>query len=103
MRLADAYTSKAVALVDRTNASNRIPYLGAGLFPPKKKMGLDLKWIKTSKGLPVSLSPSAFDTVSTIRSREGFVQDETEMAFFKESMIVCSTSFPVSYQRDIRQ
>ena len=91
MRLADAYTSKAVALVDRTNASNRIPYLGAGLFPPKKKMGLDLKWIKTSKGLPVSLSPSAFDTVSTIRSREGFVQDETEMAFFKESMIVKET------------
>ena len=88
MRLADAYTSKAVALVDRTNASNRIPYLGAGLFPPKKKMGLDLKWIKTSKGLPVSLAPSAFDTRSTIRSREGFKMTETEMAFFKESMLI---------------
>ena len=54
----------------------------------KRKTGLDLKWIKTAKGLPVSLAPSAFDTVSTLRSREGFKITETEMAFFKESMLV---------------
>jgi hypothetical protein len=88
MNIRDAYTSKAIALVNTEVASNRIAYLGAGLFPAKKKMGLDLKWIKTSKGLPVSLSPSNFDAVSTLRSREGFKLTETEMAFFRESMLV---------------
>lgn len=88
MNIRDAYTSKAIALVNTEVASNRIAYLGAGLFPAKKKMGLDLKWVKTSKGLPVSLAPSNFDAVSTLRSREGFKLTETEMAFFRESMLV---------------
>jgi len=88
MRLRDAYSAKAIALAFSEAGSNKIPYLGEALFPARKKMGLDLKWIKTSKGLPVSLAPSAFDTVSTIRSREGITINETEMAFFKESMLV---------------
>ncbi len=88
MNIRDAYNSKAIALVHKEVASNKIAYLGAGLFPAKKKMGLDLKWIKTSKGLPVSLAPSNFDAVSTLRSREGFKLTETEMAFFRESMLV---------------
>lgn len=88
MRMTDAFSAKAIAAVHNEAASNKIAYLGLGLFPAKKKTGLDLKWIKTSKGLPVSLAPSAFDTVSTIRSREGFTMDSTEMAFFKESMII---------------
>ena len=88
MKITDAYNSKAIAIVHENNASNEIPYLGLGFFPAKKKASLDLKWVKTSKGLPVSLAPSAFDTVSTIRSREGIELQETEMAFFKESMLV---------------
>ena len=88
MNIRDAYNAKAIALVQTEVASNNIAYLGAGLFPAKKKMGLDLKWIKTSKGLPVSLAPSNFDAVSTLRSREGFKLTETEMAFFRESMLV---------------
>lgn len=88
MRIRDIYSAKAIAINNSEVASNQIPYLGSGLFPSKKKMGLDLKWIKTSKGLPVSLAPSNFDTMSTLRSREGFKMQETEMAFFKESMLV---------------
>ena len=88
MKLTDVYSAKRVALVYNEVASNRIAYLGEGLFPTRKKMGLDLSWIKTSKGLPVSLKPSAFDTVSTLRSREGISLTETQMAFFKESMLV---------------
>ena len=88
MRLRDAYSAKAIALAFTEAGNNKIPYLGRALFPAQKKMGLDLKWIKTSKGLPVSLAPSAFDTVSTIRSREGIKIEETEMAYFKESMLV---------------
>lgn len=88
MNIREAYNAKTIASVHSEVASNRIAYLGAGLFPAKKKMGLDLKWIKTSKGLPVSLAPSNFDAVSTLRSREGFKFTETEMAFFRESMLV---------------
>lgn len=88
MNIREVYNAKAIASVYTEVASNKKEYLGAGLFPAKKKMGLDLKWIRTSKGLPVSLAPSTFDTVSTLRSREGFVISETEMAFFRESMLI---------------
>lgn len=88
MNIRDVYNARAIALVNTEVASNKIAYLGAGLFPAQKKMGLDLKWIKTSKGLPVSLAPSNFDAVSTLRSREGFKLTETEMAFFRESMLI---------------
>ena len=66
------------------NASNRIPYLGEGLFPARKQAGLDLKWIKGSKGIPVSLMPSAFDAKATFRDRIGVEKIETEMPFFRE-------------------
>lgn len=88
MNIRDAYSSKAIALVHTEAGSNKQKYLGAGLFPAKKKMGLDLKWIKTSKGLAVSLKPSNFDAKSTIRSRSGFKMEKTQMAFFRESMLV---------------
>ena len=58
MNIRDAYSSKAIALRHTEVASNKQAYLGKGLFPTKKKTGLDLKWIKTSKGLPVSLKPN---------------------------------------------
>ncbi|WP_310604878.1 major capsid protein [Anaerosporobacter sp.] len=88
MNIRDVYSASAIAINHTEVASNAVPYLGVGLFPAKKKMGLDLKWIKTSKGLPVSLSPSNFDAKSTIRSRSGFKIDNTEMAFFRESMLI---------------
>lgn len=88
MNIRDAFSARAIASVHEEVASNKIPYLGVGLFAPKKKMGLDLKSIMTAKGLPVTLKASAFDTVSTIRSRQGFKLLETEMAYFKESMLV---------------
>ena len=88
MKLTDIYNAKAIAIQQTAAADNRQAYLGEGLFPPKKKMGLDLKWIKTRKGLAVSLAPSNFDATSTLRSREGIRMDETQMAFFRESMLV---------------
>ena len=88
MNLTDIYSARAVALQQTEVASNRQPYLGEGLFPARKKMGLDLKLIKTHKGLPVSLAPSNFDAKSTLRSREGIKITKTQMAFFRESMLV---------------
>lgn len=88
MKIREIFSAAAIAIRHTAAASNKQAYLGKGLFPPKKKMGLDLKWIKTSKGLPVSLAPSNFDAKSTLRSRSGFKMDETEMAFFRESYVV---------------
>lgn len=88
MKITEVFNSKAIALEQTEVASNRIAYLGQGFFPNAKKMGLDLSWIKTKKGLPVSLSASAFDTVSALRSRKGFTKTNTEMPYFKESMLV---------------
>ena len=80
--------SKSIALEATNDASNDIAYLGLGFFPEEKKAGLDLKWIKTHKGLPVSLAPSNFDALPVIRAREGLKTEKTQMAFFRESMII---------------
>ena len=88
MNFKDIFTAPAIAAVYNEAASNRIPYLGEGFFPAKQKAGLDLKWLIQNKGLPITLAPSAFDTVAPIRSREGFEVIDTEMAYFKEAMLI---------------
>lgn len=88
MKMSDVYTAEAIALNYTNAASNAIPYLGTGLFPAQKKAGLDLKWLKGHNGLPVSLAPSNFDAKSKFRDRVGISQVETEMPFFRESMLV---------------
>lgn len=66
--------------------SNKIAYLGPALFPAKKKLGLDLKWIKSHAGLPVTLAIGAFDAKAPIRGRSGFEVLKTEMPFFREAI-----------------
>lgn len=88
MNITDIFTPKAIAMNWEEVYSNRLPYLGEGLFPSKKKMGLDLSWIKGYKGLPVSLMPSSFDAKPTFRDRIGITKIDTEMAFFREAMFL---------------
>ena len=78
------FTPAAIAANWTEVASNRVPYLGAGLFGSKKKAGLDLAWIKGNRGLPISLMPSTFDAKATFRDRIGVYKTETEMPFFRE-------------------
>lgn len=84
MDLREIFTPASVAANWTEVASNQIPYLGATLFPARKKAGLDLSWLKGSRGLPVSLMPSAFDAKATFRDRIGLDKLETEMPFFRE-------------------
>ena len=67
---------------------DRPPYLGETLWPAQKKLGLDLKWIKGSQGLPVVLKPSAFDVNAVPRPRIGFERLSAQMPFFKESTYI---------------
>ena len=88
MKLTDIFTAEAIALNYTEVASNKIPYFGAGLFPAKKKAGLDLKWLRGAKGLPVSLAPSTFDAKARFRDRVGIAINETQMPFFREGYMV---------------
>lgn len=84
VNLREFFTPAAMAAYWTEAVENQIPYLGRGLFPVSKKAGLDLSWIKGSRGLPISLMPSAFDAKATFRDRIGFEKMETEMPFFRE-------------------
>lgn len=82
----DFISSSALASYYETIESNRIPFLGEGLFPVDKKMGLKLEWIKGYESLPIALMPSAFDTKPTLRDRGGVSSESTKMPFFREAM-----------------
>lgn len=88
MNIFDLFTARAISLYWKESVSNRIPYLGSGFFPPKKKAGLDLKWIKGKKGLPITLMPSAFDAKARFRNRIGVSETITEMPFFREGFLL---------------
>lgn len=88
MRLNEVYSARSIALNQRSDQTNSIPFLGEGFFPSDKKMGIDLKQIKTRKGAGVALKPSAYDALATIRPRNGFSVLSQEMPLFRESMKV---------------
>ena len=82
----DIFTAGAMGMYWQEINQNQVPYLFQALFPPKKKSGLKLKWIKGYKRLPVALMPSAFDAKPTLRDRIGVRLEETRMPFFREAM-----------------
>ncbi|MDR1205693.1 MAG: major capsid protein [Peptococcaceae bacterium] len=86
--LFDLVTAGAIGAYWTESAANKIPYLGETLFPARKKIGLDLSWIKGRNGLPAALRPSHFDAKPQVRDRIGVSEVKTEMPFFRESMTV---------------
>ena len=84
MNLAEFFEPQAIAAYWAEIQPNTQQYMGAALFPSRKKAGLDLAWLKGSRGLPVSLKPSAFDAKATFRDRIGFTKLQMEMPFFRE-------------------
>lgn len=88
MTIFDLVTAPELTAYWETLNQDRAPYIGETLFPNQKKLGLDLKWLKGSKGLPVVLKLSAFDAQAVPRERIGFEKVSAEMPFFKESLYV---------------
>lgn len=64
------------------------PYPCEELFPDQKKRGIDLKWLKGARGLPIVLKTSAFDAAAVPRERIGFEKLSAEMPYFKESTYI---------------
>ena len=80
----DLVTAESITAYWEERTNMLPPYLGEELFPEQQKLGLDLKWIKGSKGLPVVLAPSAYDAKARKRKRIGFDRLSAQMPFFKE-------------------
>lgn len=66
--------------------SNERPYIGQQFFPPRKKAGITLEWIRGRGNLPIILKPNAFDAKPLVRDRQGIEIESTKMPFFRESM-----------------
>jgi hypothetical protein len=88
MTIFELVTSQQLASYWNELSQNNPPFLGETLFPSKKKLGLDLKWIKGSKGLPTELKLSSFDSKAIPRDRIGMDLVATKMPFFKESAYI---------------
>lgn len=88
MTIFDYITSEEIASYWEMLTQDRAPYMGEELFPDDKKLGLTLKWLKGSNGLPIVLKPSAYDVAAIPRPRIGFEKLSAEMPFFKESKYI---------------
>ena len=88
MTIFELVTSDQITAYWETQAQNRSRYLGEELFPSQQKLGLNIKWIKGSQGLPVVLKPSAYDVAAKKRDRIGFDKLNMDMPFFKESTYI---------------
>lgn len=88
MTIYELIDAPIIASYYNTMSQDREPFLGEALFPNRKKMGLDLAWIKGAAGTPKVLRPSAFDVEVIPRQRMGFDEYKTEMPFFKESKMI---------------
>lgn len=88
--LKDAFTARALGIAwdNYQKTLGLPPYLGRSFFATDKMEGLDLKYIKGSEGLPVSLKRSSFDALAELRDPLTFSEEEQEMPFFRESYLV---------------
>lgn len=83
--IGELVTSKALAAYWEIVKNQRAPYFGESKFPAKKKVGLDLSWIKGARKAPVMLSLSAFDAKAIPLNRGTIDKLSTDMPFFKNS------------------
>lgn len=88
MSIFDLVTSENLTAYWTVLTQDEEPFYGETKFPNDKKRGLDLKWIKGAKGLPVVLKTSAFDAAAIPRNRQKFDKLSTEMPYFKESTYI---------------
>lgn len=90
LALRDAFTAPAIAAYwdNYQRSLGEPPYLGRSFFGTQKKIGLDLRFIYGSHGLPVSLKASNFGAQAPLRDAIGFHDIQNSMPFFRESYMV---------------
>lgn len=84
----DLVSAPEIATYWDAKVNEQPPFLGETLFPNKKQIGRELKWLSGSTGSPIALRPSALDADVIPRKRQGFSEEIQKMIFFKESKYV---------------
>lgn len=88
LRITDVYSSQAIASLRTSDISNTIPYMGEAWFPNNKLAGIDLKWIRSHKGLGVALAASNPDAQPTLGTRVPAKMTKEELPMFRQSMLI---------------
>lgn len=88
MTIFDLMTSQNITAYWEELVQDKEPYPAEELFPNDKKRGLNLQWLKGSKGQPIVLKVSAFDATAIPRPRIGFEKLSADMPYFKESKYI---------------
>lgn len=88
MTIFELVTSQEISAYWTELTQDQEPFIGEELWGVSQKRGLDIKWIKGAKGLPVVLKNSAFDAAAIPRARIGFEKLSAQMPFFKESIYI---------------
>lgn len=88
--LRDAFTARALKVVwdNYVKSLGIAPYLGRSYFGTDKKKGIELRFIKGRKGVPVALKASNFNAKAPLRDAIGIKEVQNEMPFFRESYMV---------------
>lgn len=88
--ITDAFTARALGIAwdNYQQTLGLPPYLGRSFFATNKMQGLELRFIKGRKGLPVALKASNFDALAPLRDGIGFQDVQNSMPFFRESYMV---------------
>jgi hypothetical protein len=84
----DLVNAKAIGEYVTLLEASEDPLLGATLFPAKKIVGLDLKFVKGFKQNAVALRPSALGARAFVRDRIGASVIHAELPFFREKMVI---------------
>lgn len=84
----DLVDAKAIGEYVETLQGSTDPMLGATLFPAKKIIGLDIKFVKGYKQNPIALRPSALGARAMVRDRIGGAVIQNELPFFREKMVI---------------
>lgn len=84
----DLVSAKAIGEYVDTLEGGEEPLLGATLFPSKKIIGLDLKFVKGYKQNAIALRPSALGARAFVRDRIGAAVIQNELPFFREKMVI---------------
>lgn len=84
----DDITSANIASYWETQNQLQEPYIGETLFPETKQSGRTVTWYKGRSTAPTALNPSAFDTKTINRGRNGFEEIKTDAKYFKEGKYI---------------
>lgn len=90
LSLSEVFTARALGVMwdNYKQTLGTAPYLGRSKFGTVKQNSLDLRFIKGSNGLPVSLKASNFDAQAPLRDAQGFAAIQNQMPFYRESYMV---------------